>query len=850
MMVFLLKVASRVMKACLVFFVVLVGLLVVVYYQVEAGLPDAEEIRNIKLQAPLNVYTKNGELMAVFGDKKRIPIPFRDVPSTMVKAFLAAEDANFFYHQGVDYAGLARAALTLLRTGKKTQGGSTITMQVARNFFLTRDRTFTRKIKEIFLAFMLEWNHSKEQIINLYLNKIFLGKRAYGVAAAADIYYGKTVDELTLSQTAMLAGLPKAPSRYNPLVNAYKAKLRRDYILNRMLALKFIDNVQFQDAIEEPLSAKLHSIWVDLEAPYAAEEARRWAVERYGKEAYENNLHIITTIHSKLQSAAQHALRNGLMHYDRRHGWRQEIAHFDDSDGEVLLAKLSTVPVVAELEPVVVTQVTKKHAFALTQQNTIVQVEGWDWAGRYINENARGLFPKDAHAVFEVGDVVYVRGEDGRHLLAQVPRASAAITAIEADGGAILAIVGGFSFQQSKFNRALQAKRQSGSSFKPFIFAAALANGYTPATVINDSPVIFNLRGRVDDWRPVNYSGKFHGPTRMRDALVYSRNLVAIKILEDLQLRPTKDYLANVGFSQDQLPDNLTLALGTGLVTPLELTQSYASFANGGKKVGSYLVERVFEDSLFEGRLEIYNHRSGDLSSAVPDYNTKTTILGEDELLLLGEDSPNISLSTALSVVPTTASETSCKEDCEIIAPPPFLPHTHTSKDTLNEGVATASGISPAIAFQVTSMMQDVIKKGTGRLASKLGRSDIAGKTGTTNDFRDAWFIGFSRNIVCGVWVGFDDYSSLGKKEEGARVALPIWIDFMQTALANVEEIPFYRPDNIVVARIHEETGLLAGSSVDVEKTIVETFRHSYVPKFGNPPSANSDQEEELDALF
>ncbi len=790
--------------AASLFFSVFVLLIVATagaYMMVASDLPAVETIRNVQLQTPLRVYARDGELMAVFGDKRRIPVTIEQVPQQMIDAFLAAEDDRFFEHPGVDYEGLIRATLELIRTGKKTQGGSTITMQLARNFFLTNQRTFERKIKEIFLALSIERLFNKEEILSLYLNKIFLGKRAYGVAAAAEVYYGKNVSALSLAQTAMLAGLPKAPSVGNPVANPERALSRRNYVLKRMRELGMIDREQYIAAVNENITATPHNLQIELDAPYIAEMIRSEMVERYGKQAYTGGFEVHSTVDARMQRSARASLRTGLLAYGRRHGWVGAEGRVDAAalqSPAALERELAALETVGGLEPGIVVGAEGQTLRVALKNGEVVPLdeEAWRWARPRLKQNHVGARPKTAAEAASIGDIVRIEaGETPR--LAHIPQVSGALVALEAGSGAILALSGGFDFYHSKFNRAFQARRQPGSNFKPFIYSAALNEGYTPATIIKDTPVVFTGPNNRD-WRPQNYSGKFYGPTRLREALKFSRNLVSVKLVDRIGINKTLAYVRRFGFERGDQPHNLTLALGSGVTTPLEIARGYAAFANGGFLITPHLVRKI-------------------------------TVLDE----VLAEVQP-------LKL---------CTEDCELhenlsqgsdagLAVPVEMPNTQYAPQA----------IPPDIAYQMTSMMQDVIRFGTGRKARVLNRGDIAGKTGTTNEQRDAWFSGFNRDVVCTVWVGFDDHRPLGERETGAVAALPLWIDFMRAALDDRLERDYYKPPNIVSASIDPANGLLAHPGA--ENAVSETFRLRHLPKKITTLSPDGTASGKLKGLF
>ncbi len=743
------------------------------YLFLQPGLPPVEQLRDIRLQTPLRVYSADNQLIAEFGEMRRTPVRVEDVPIHQIHAFMAAEDSRFLDHHGVDPRGLTRAALELATTGSIQSGGSTITMQVAQNFFLTRDRTFLRKFNEILLALQIERELSKNEILELYLNKIYLGHRAYGLESAARVYYGVPPEALTLAQMAMIAGLPKAPSANNPLRNPNRALVRRDWILSRMERLGYITPEEHQQARSEPVTASYHGPEVELNAPYVAEMARTELFRRYGQSVYEDGYRVYLSIDGDRQKAATESLRNGLEAYDRRHGWRGPLDQWslgDTPDMDELTSRLREIPRVADLVPALITD-TGSDAVALTVNNGLVRIpmESMRWARPYINENAQGPRPETPEDIVSRGDVVYVRfpvqpvldNADGKTLeaeLAQLPDIQGAVVAVNPDTGRIEALSGGYSFAASRFNRAVQAKRQPGSAFKPLVFLAALENGATAATTINDAPIVFDDDELETTWRPENVSGEFRGPTTLRQALYESRNLVSIRLLRDTGIQRTLDYISALGIDTSTQPRDLSLALGSGPMTPLELTRAYAIIANGGYAVEPVLIERIVDDE-------------GDVVFQAPE------VIHCERC---DHDDPEL-LDAALPLDDTSRNDT----------PPRVL-----------ERVA-----DPASVYIMDSMLRDVITRGTGRRARALGREDIAGKTGTTNDQRDTWFLGYNPDLATGVWVGFDQPRSLGRGEFGSSTALPIWQEFMGKALSGKPERLMQRPAGIVSRRINPETG-------------------------------------------
>ncbi|MDH3607895.1 MAG: penicillin-binding protein 1A [Gammaproteobacteria bacterium] len=762
------------------------------------GLPSVSTLKDVELQVPLKVFSRDGKLIAVYGEKRRQPLQIKDYPQPVIQAFLAAEDDRFYQHPGVDYQGLIRAAIEVLRTGEKRQGGSTITMQLARNFFLGNERTYVRKLREIFLALQIEHELSKDEILELYLNKIYLGNRAYGVGAAADVYYGLSVDELSVSQVAMIAGLPKAPSRFNPIINPGRALVRRNYVLGRMRQLRFIDDETYRNSVEAEVTASRHYPKVEVDAPYIGEMARAFIVDTFGTtEAYNKGYRVYTTIDTRLQQAARQALVKGLRDYDKRHGYRGVESRVEnistetgDIDTAVLDEVLSESIEVGGLIPGVVTSVSKDNiqVYIGADRRVAIDLKSVDWARPYLNENAVGKVPSDFSKMFAIGDVIRVATEDSKQWsLAQVPEVSGALISVDPQNGGILALVGGFDYYYSKFNRAVQARRQPGSSFKPFIYSAALDSGYTPASIINDAPVVFEDVALEDTWRPQNYSGKFFGPTRLRVALFKSRNMVSIRLLNDMGRRHAMQHVTKFGFDRERLPYDLTLALGSGAVTPLELAKGYTVFANGGYLIEPYLIERIESDK-------------GEV------------LFSADALLVCETDCQQMQQQISKETIPSKV-----------------VTAANTESSPLSSGPRFASRVlDKENAYQMVSMMQDVIRRGTGTKAKALGRNDLAGKTGTTNKQHDAWFSGFNGDVVATIWVGFDQDRPLGKREVGGTAALPIWMDYMRAALDGKAENTLQAPEGIVTMRIDPKTGLLVDQ--DSNQGIQETFREQYIP--------------------
>jgi len=788
------------------------------FFYLSPQLPDIQALREIKLQVPLKIYSRDDLLIAQFGEKKRTPVAISDTPEQLINAFVSAEDDRFYEHPGVDYHGLIRAAIQLAISGKKKQGGSTITMQVARNFFLSKEKTFTRKFKEIFLALKIENELSKAEILELYLNKIYLGHRSYGIGAAAQTYYGNELNELTLAQLAMIAGLPKAPSRYNPVTNPERAKSRRNYVLRRMQQLNHISEKQYNEAVEQPVTAQLHSAKIELEAPHIAEMVRAKMVELYGKDAYISGQTVTTTLLSKNQLAANQALRNALHNYDKRHGYRGPITAAADFSPETALetydAQLAKVVLSKGIQAAVVISLKEQSAVVYLGHDEMATIEwpGLEWARKFIKSNRYGSSPKKASDILNAGDIVLVmRDEAGNLELTQKPQAEAAFIALNPQTGAIEALVGGYNFSTSKYNRVIQSKRQPGSGFKPILYTTALENGYTLATLINDAPVVFDDPALESEWRPENYSGKFFGPTRLRVALRNSRNLVSIRILRDLGVKKVITSALRFGLMKEQLPKNLSLALGSGYATPLDMARIYATFANGGYLVSPYFIAEI-KDS---------------------------------QGAILFKSSPEIVCNPCSEEIQVFSEEEPDDQDTNQEIAPPEQPR-------LAKRI-----ISPEVHYLMNSLLQDVVKRGTARRALSLGRADIGGKTGTTNDQRDAWFNGYSPEQVAVGWVGFDSSQSLGSRETGGRAALPMWIDYMKEVLSDKTETLFEQPEGITSILIDPATGLLA--KPNNKEALFELFRLENSPvefseepqsSMNNPFLDDNESEGEDSSLF
>ena len=716
-------------------------------------LPSLDDLDQKNLKVPLRIYSAEGTLIAEFGEERRIPVRIAEVSPQLIRAILSAEDDGFYSHQGVDFLGVARAALSNLRRGRSAEGASTITMQVARNYFLSPEKTYTRKVKEVLLAFKIEREFSKDQILELYINKIFLGSRAYGFAAAAQIYFGKNLNDLGLAEMALLAGLPKAPSRYNPLVNPDSAIERRAYVLRRMLKLGYIDETAFTDAMNAPVGASRHALRFNVDAPYVAEQVRQYMVDKYSETSYADGYHVYTTIRAKDQQAADAGLRKALLAYDQRHGWRGPAGHENinrKTETGRLDELLKEYPVVGGLLPAIVHHIEEKMAVAYTQDGSRIELGlgAMAWAQPYIDEDTLAGPPRKVTDVLRLGDVIYLeRVNEDEWKLVQLPEVEGALIALDPKNGAILALSGGFDFFRNQYDHVSQAQRQPGSSFKPFIYSAALDKGFTPASLISGAPIVLEDVSLEDEWRPEDYSRKYFGPTRLRKALALSLNLVAVRLLRAITPEYAVEYMQRFGFDPARLPKNLSLTLGSAEVTPMQMASAFGVFANGGYRVEPYLIARI-EDA-------------------------KHNIIEQANPLVVCPACPASASTGPSKPAPRYAEQ----------------------------------AISAQNSFLMTSILRDTISYGTGQSANVLNRKDLAGKTGTTNDHRDAWFSGYNSELVAVSWIGFDTNKPLGKGETGGRAALPMWIDYMRVVLDGVAEKPLTPPPGIVSTHINRETG-------------------------------------------
>lgn len=813
---------ARILK-WLVFAGFVAGLLVAIgvgylYFTISPTLPDVQQLREVQLQMPLRIFTADGDLIAEYGEKRREPVMISEVPDSLKNAIIAAEDQHFYSHPGVAWQGLVRAAVFLVKTGRKGPGGSTITMQVARNFFLSNERTYDRKIREIFLSFKIENELAKDEILELYINKIYLGTRAYGFAAASRVYYGKKISELELVESAMLAGLPKAPSRYNPVVNPERALLRRDYVLGRMRALDMISEENHTFALAQPVTATRHYATPEAEAHYVGEMARSRIQQLFGKNWANAGYKVFTTIKSDDQRAANAALRDALYDYERRHGYAGPIDTIDAesmADPEMVTARLIALGDPGDLLPAAVIALVDNTATVVTEtgQEYVLPFEDVQWARERLTIDKRGSEIESVDQVLNIGDVIGLQvREDGTARFVQEPGIEGAFIAMEPSSGEITALVGGYDYYRSKFNRVTQARRQPGSTFKPFIYSAALSAGDTAATIYNDAPVVFHDNALEGEWRPSNYSGRFFGPTRLREALVKSRNLVSVRVLREIGIPFAVDYAQRFGFKEEHLPADLSLSLGNASVSPLEMSSAFAIFANGGYRVPAHFIERV-EDP--RGKVLYSAPKVVLCNDCDPSLNNPLdSEMGSEN----GEPVAGAATSDEASLAILSNEDATAIESAAA---------SYELKKVLLDAVDAPRVIDERNAYIMTSIMKEVVERGTARRAGKaLGRKDLAGKTGTTNNQLDAWFVGFNNAVVASAWIGSDGLDPLGRGEAGGVAALPMWTSFMQNTVVGSPELDTAVPEGIKMVRINRKSGEPAAG----ENTIMEMFLEDNMP--------------------
>ena len=809
---------NQALRACLIFLTTSVGGFLLItsclFLYLSPKLPSIDELKDTRLQIPLKVISQDLKLISEFGEKKRTPVEFSDLPQNLVDALLAAEDDSFFEHKGIVISGLVRSVVQLALEGRAMGGGSTITMQVARNFFFHKRKEFTRKFNEILLAFRIEEALTKEEIFSLYANKMFLGKTAYGFAAAGQVYYGKSLKELSLAQLAMIAGLPKAPSRYNPIANSERATERRDWILGRMMKLGTITNLEYQTALMETDVATYHGSKSELDADYVAEIVRQEVIAKFGLQAYTEGYTAITTIDSSMQTTGLNALQTGILAYDQRHGYRGAEASV--LDAELWKTTLRSTRNVGPLAPAIVIAVADDRLTVLAKDSKIYMLNWADGLKNlrlYKTVDSKTVPISSAEDAFNVGDLIRVkRGGDGQMKLAQLPKIQSALVALDPYSGAVRTLVGGFDYRQSRFNRVTQAFRQPGSNFKPFIYATALNNGFTTASLINDAPVVFDDVKLEETWRPENDGGKFYGPTRLREGLYRSQNLVSVRLLRRMGIDKTLESLQSFGFDTSEMQPDLSLALGSHALTPLQIATGYAIFANNGFRVDPYILAKVIDrdgNIIYQAAPEVACDPCEPVMSSIASDDTSISEDNiEQQLEKMFGDLSQVSVDQG-----DNYSWDKVKQSLKTLPLPIVKPATRV--------------IDPQTAFLIDSMLKDVILRGTGVKAKKLNRVDLGGKTGTTNGPRDAWFSGYSPHLVATAWVGFDDNSMIGRNEYGGSAALPIWINFMQSALAGKPQIIRPQPNEIVMVKIDPKTGTRVAPN---QPGVFEYFKAGTVP--------------------
>ena len=725
-------------------------------------LPSLEVLTDYRPKIPLRVYTADGILMGEFGEERRAVVKIGEVPEQLKQAILAAEDDRFYQHGGVDYAGVLRAAYSNFTSGGARQGASTITMQVARNFFLSKEKTLTRKFSETLLAFKIEHSLTKDEILELYINQIYLGQRSYGFASASQVYFGKPLSDIDLAEAAMLAGLPKAPSSYNPIVNPKRAKTRQAYVLRRMNEIGQISAQEYKEATGKALVIKRKSQEFAVHAEYVAEMARQAVYDRYQEETYTRGFKVYTTVRQLDQQAAYQSLRQGVMDYDQRRGYRGpesfvKLVKNDVSQEEILENALQDRHDSGDLYAAAVLTANSKsvHAYRRGGERIEITGEGLKFAQKFLSETAPAVQQR-----IHPGSIIRVQKSDkGLWQIVQIPQVEASLVSIDPQDGSIRSLVGGFDFNRNQFNHVTQAWRQPGSSLKPFIYSAALEKGFTPATVINDAPISFSAAETGSKpWEPRNFESKYDGPIRMREALAKSKNMVSVRILRAITVQYAQDYISRFGFDPSMHPPYMTMALGAGSVTPMQMAVGYTAFANGGFRVSPYFIQRIEDE---KGNI---------LEQAQPSQVAKNAV----------------------------------------------------------------QIIDPRNAYLMTTMMQDVVERGTATRAKQLNRTDLAGKTGTTNDHVDAWFCGYQTGLVAVAWIGFDNPKSLGEHETGGRAALPIWVNYMGKVLQNVPMSPPISPQGVITARVNPATGFRVSHGGIVEHFLQEQL----------PPEAGHEDDD------
>ena len=813
----------KILKFCLKLFIglFLCGLIIGIagYSYYSKDLPDVATLKDVRLQTPMQVLSKDGELIAVFGERRRIPLKYDEIPPVVVNAVIATEDARFHEHFGIDPIGIVRAMYIGLKDKSFSQGGSTITQQVAKNFFLTPEKSISRKVKEMIIAIRMEQELSKDEIMALYLNMINFGSRAYGIAAASFTFFGKTPDQLTVDEAALLAGLPNAPSAFNPISHPDKALIRRNWVLGRMLDQSYITQADYDEAIKKPLNASYHTPNIEFSAPYVAEMARQFMYDKFGENAYTDGYKVYTTISKTDQVAATEVVQNHIIDYDMRHGYRgpekvlwenNEPALSEDQIQEALHKYICY----SGMCPAVVLESNDKEAKAVLsdKSNITIAYQDMKWARKFINDNQQGAFPRKVNDTLKAGQLIWVKKSDDNWSLAQIPAVNAALVSLDSDNGSIKAIVGGYDFNLSKFNRATQALRQLGSNIKPFVYTATLEKGLTMATLLNDAPIVRTTGSET--WRPKNSPPTYAGPLRMRIGLGMSKNVMMVRALRAVGIDYAATYLERFGFPKENISHNESLALGSASFTPLQVARAYSVIVNGGYLITPYLIEKIEYDN---GSGVIYQHQP-----LIACHNCKDEVVKFDSVTVSLDNVENESNETGNE----EPEEANLKSEDNLILPdinkdnkisdvtPKYAPHT----------------IDSGIVFIMKDGLRSIVFggsdwQGTAWRVKALGRKDVGGKTGTTNQSKDVWFSGFGGNIVTSVWMGFDDHRrALGRTfraEAGAVTANPVWVDYMKVALKDVPEKQDVKPDNVISVTIDQRTGMLPGSGA---RTMSEYF--------------------------
>ena len=743
-------------------------------------LPSIQEIKTASLEMPLQIYSRDDKLIGQYGNRLSLPVTFEEIPKDLTNAFLAAEDSSFFQHSGISVKGLGRAVTEVVTDDDTQTGGSTITMQVAKNYFLSSERTLDRKLTELFLARKMEDELSKNEILTLYVNKIYLGEGAYGIQAAAKKYYSKSLENLTIAEVAMLAGLPKAPSKYNPVANPSRALTRRNWIIGRMYELEYISKAQHDEAVSAPIGLNVYQEKLDVNMPYLAEMTRYALVNRYGEQVVNGGWRVRLTVDSKAQQDAESAVLKGLINYDHRHGWRGAEANDEP---------LENFQRYGSMYPAKVTKVNSRsfEATMPSGENVTVNWSGMSWARKYFSANRTGGSPGNAAQIVNKNDIVRLTATDnGNWKLAQVPNVQGSLVSLNPDTGAVNALVGGFDFNHSKFNRALQGWRQPGSTIKPLVYTAALEKGYSPDSIISDSPI------QVGDWKPKNSDGRFLGDMTLRRGLYLSRNLVSIRLLQAVGVSDAHNLLDQFGLDKEKLPTTLSLALGAGQATTLQMSTAYATFANGGHRIQPYFIEQIYnyDNKLlfqanpqqacalcFNEQLDTHNEK------LLEDYNEAINAAVEAEKVAADDKSTDTDPDDTTNLLD---KEVAKKMNLSVYDASPAADRLNAPVTQYVEAIQAPRILKPKVAYDMAGILREVVQHGTGVRARAVGRSDIGGKTGTTNDAKDAWFAGFHPTNATVVWLGFDQPSTLGRREYGGVAALPVWVDFMRAQLKGV----------------------------------------------------------------